>query len=210
MEAAALATLESLRPTDRADLIVAASRALSAWLRVNLRLGMRRRRAILRANERTVAAFGVDFLADAGGADVLDDLGGVPHGLRASGQHPDDLLERGSGSAAQFAAAWASGAVPVPLGPCFSEDLFNLYCAWARAQQVPLECHANLVQVLVRLYEFRATKKRAQLGSGSVIGPKSVLIPVDAVRPEGVTDTVWLGTCVDTFRRAALEFAATA
>ena len=202
--------LQDLRPIELADLVVSASRAFSAWLRVNLRLGMRRRKAILRANERTAIRFGIDFIADAGGIDALDDLGGVPHGLRASGQHPDDLFERGSGSAAQFAAAWSSGALAVPLAAVFSEDLFDLYVAWCRQQHCVAECHRDLVHVLVRLYDFRAAKKRCLLANGVMVGPKACLLPNDAIAPEGQTESAWLGQCVETFRAAAAAFAAAA
>ena len=201
--------IDLLQPTERADLIVAASRAFAGWLRMNQRMGMRRRKAIIRASERTALCFGVDPIADAGGLEALEDLGGVPHGLRASGQHPDDLLDRGSGSPMQFADAWSSGAFAVPFSPCLSEDLFDLYRAWCRKRAFSHESLQNLVQVMVRLYLFRAVRKRYS-APGWQTNLRSFLLPADAMAPEGQTESAWLGQCVETFRAAAAAFAAAA
>jgi prophage antirepressor-like protein len=171
-------------PSHRADTVVSATRSLTALVKAGLALGLPRRAAALRANERTLALTGIDL------AEMLDvDLGPDAADAPARATLP--------ASVDSFLAEWRDGRWPVM--PALSTDVHAVYLAWCQQnghQPVAIGPFA----VHLRRAGAHGARKRWWLG-GVLRGPHGVQWPGQITQPpESLSEPEWLGQCIDTFR----------
>lgn len=103
-------------PSHGADLVVAADRTFRSFMRAGRAAGLRLPDALRMANRQTQARTGMDMLAE---MEVK-----VPSEGAESGYVPEDY------GVGEFAAAWLTGALPLPATVCRSVDLFAAYGHW--------------------------------------------------------------------------------
>jgi len=116
---------DPLNMSHRADIAVATDRTFRSWMRTSRALGLAKPAAIRLANEKTLAATGIDVIAEAG---YKDD--------------PERIAE--ISSPVRFAMAWLAGELDLPVISCAGADLYRAYCEWSRQQADPWPLSHNL------------------------------------------------------------------
>jgi phage regulator Rha-like protein len=116
---------EPLTLSHRADIQVQAARTFQAMLRAARAAGLPMAKALREANGASLKHTGVDMLAEM----HAEDLPEQREAEKSAPKPPADVF-----GVHAFAAAWESGALPVPFVVCRSSDLYDAYAIWYRDQ----------------------------------------------------------------------------
>lgn len=180
---------DPLNMSHRADIAVSTDRTFRSWMRTARAMGMSQAHAIRLANEKTIAATGVDVIAESGY--VVPDA-------------PNSARERSPEAfAVQFLDEWRDGVLDVPYACCASRDLYTCYLRWCRWVDAPEGCwplsHVKFSQVVNAQTDMKIAKKWF---SGGV--KACVLLPFSDPKPDGEQWQYFMAARVAAFR-AAME-----
>ena len=113
-----------------------------------------------------------------------------------------ELIDQSLDSTSRFFYAWQLGDLDgVPFAPALSEQAFEAYRLWCNRINVRAAPMPRLVNTLSRKHGLESRRMR-YMAAGGVKGPHGVLIPAAAAPPEGTSEGVWLGGCIDAFAKA--------
>jgi putative DNA primase/helicase len=115
-----------------------------------------------------------------------------------------ELIDQSLDSTSRFYTEIADGKVgQVQIGPCLSEELYELYRTWAARNGHRAAPHHRLFSAFTRIHGAVAARKRLSFAGSDPIGPKSMMLMGTQTCPEGEREHAWLGNCVAAFREAA-------
>ena len=119
-----------------------------------------------------------------------------------------ELAELSLDSPSKFFYDLEAGQVgTVPLAPCPSQDLYDLYRAYcARAGNRHARTREQFINAWDRKHNVRVAKKRYADEFGNVHGPVAFMMVGRSLPPDGVTEQAWLGQCLARFRTAAKDY----
>lgn len=165
-------------PAHAADQLVSADRIFRGILRSGRSAGLPLPQALRRANEIARERTGIDMLTELDAPD-----------LAVSGPMPELLDPTGAHA---FCDAWIGGALPVPLVPCRSEDLYAAYALWRALSGERPGAITRVLAAIVRRSELRHHRARYLDESGRVLMSGFVLPEHEGMPPPGLSQTEWL------------------
>jgi len=168
-----------------ADIIVAADRTFRAGVRSGRLAGLTTAQSIRRANKFAYLKTGINILEELQSIDHLEEL-------EKKEETKTDELE-------EFWTEFEGGALPGGgCVPMLSTQLHQIYVWWCARNNTEALKPPKFVQTLKAMGWFRNTRKRFVDSSGVVHNPSSFMIPTGPVYiPEDMSETEWLGRCVE-------------
>jgi putative DNA primase/helicase len=148
----------------------------------------------------------------AGGSEALHhhllhlDLGGfTEHSKPPMTRAKQDLVELTMDSTERFWRAWTADDLPLPLGPCRSEDLYSAYRCWCSREGIGKPAQKQTLLTAVGK-KPDADKRVARYEANGGGGRSTVVVPA-YMRPEsGESERLWLGRHITDFAGAVQEY----
>ena len=117
-----------------------------------------------------------------------------------------ELIEMSLDSTSRFFYALESREVPIEaMAPALSQDVYDVYRTWCSRTGMRPATLPRLLNALDRKHKAPVMRKR-YLGGASVKGPHAVVMFGSKQPPDGVSETAWLGECVEAFKSAAKDY----
>jgi putative DNA primase/helicase len=121
-----------------------------------------------------------------------------PHTKPIETEAKRDLIERSQPSSELFLAEWQAGLLPMPFGPCLSEDLYRAYQTWCRRGGERNPAKINDFSQDAKLAGLRRQQKRVDVPGRTERQMRTVFL-FGAPDP-GEAERDWLKKKLDGFR----------